>query len=105
MNTGFLRDSMLAAGIGYAGALTLGVSSRKALVPALLLSGLSFVVSREVIGLQRENAPLEDWIEQYKEDALDPDEEIIDPHHHLWDPRTQEKGWPISKRSIHMLYM
>ena len=26
-----------------------------------------------------------DWLDQVKEEALDPDLPIIDPHHHLWD--------------------
>ncbi|HCE25142.1 MAG TPA: amidohydrolase, partial [Hyphomonas sp.] len=25
-----------------------------------------------------------DWLAQVKEDIVDPDREIIDPHHHLW---------------------
>ena len=26
----------------------------------------------------------DDWIAQVSEDVVDPDREIIDPHHHLW---------------------
>ena len=29
---------------------------------------------------------------------------IIDPHHHLWDARTQPKGWPLSAGLIKMLF-
>ena len=26
----------------------------------------------------------DDWLNQHIEDVIDPDREIIDPHHHLW---------------------
>ena len=25
-----------------------------------------------------------DWLAQVQEDIIDPDREIVDPHHHLW---------------------
>ena len=25
-----------------------------------------------------------DWLGQLKEDVIDPEREIVDPHHHLW---------------------
>ena len=31
----------------------------------------------------------DDWLAQVKEDALEPDLPILDPHHHLWDFRTE----------------
>jgi L-fuconolactonase len=30
------------------------------------------------------------WVEQHREDVLEPDLPIIDPHHHLWDDRTEK---------------
>src|ERR1700681_2805476 len=29
--------------------------------------------------------PREDWLAQRKEEILDPNRPIVDPHHHLWD--------------------
>lgn len=35
------------------------------------------------------NKPIEDWLAlENQEDVLDPDQPIIDPHHHLWDIRS-----------------
>ena len=27
--------------------------------------------------------------------AIEPELVVFDPHHHLWDPFTQPKGWPV----------
>uniref|UniRef100_A0A7S0B6M8 Amidohydrolase-related domain-containing protein n=1 Tax=Pyrodinium bahamense TaxID=73915 RepID=A0A7S0B6M8_9DINO len=48
--------------------------------------------------------PLDIWIDTYREDAIDPDLEIIDPHHHLWDPRYHPKGWPLPLPMIQAWY-
>mmetsp|Transcript_15780 Transcript_15780/g.37104 ORF Transcript_15780/g.37104 Transcript_15780/m.37104 type:complete len:428 (-) Transcript_15780:170-1453(-) len=37
--------------------------------------------------------PLDAWLEQIAEDAIDPDMEIIDAHHHLWDLQSEPKEW------------
>lgn len=39
-----------------------------------------------------------------KEAAIDPNMPIVDPHHHLWDPRVQDKGWPVSPLVLKILY-
>lgn len=48
--------------------------------------------------------PLDQWIIQYEEDAVDVDIAILDPHHHLWDPVNHDKDWPIPKCLIRSLY-
>jgi hypothetical protein len=64
-----------------------------------------FLFTRALFGLEREKFPLETWIDAGdKETALDPDMPIVDPHHHMWDARTQDKGWPISQLMIRFLY-
>ena len=35
--------------------------------------------------LFRHPAPRADWLAQHREDILEPDLAIVDPHHHLWD--------------------
>lgn len=97
-------DIILSAGVGYIGSRALGATNRQALAATALFGGLASVISRGVIGLKREDYILEEWAKLYKEEALDPEEEIIDPHHHLWDFRSQDKGWPISKSAINILY-
>jgi len=38
--------------------------------------------------------PLDEWhLKKQREKAIEPKREIIDPHHHLWDHRVDEKGW------------
>lgn len=99
-------DTIVLTTMGYLGGLGLSRGNhRKAFVSALVCCGISRVLSRSFIGLQRENYPLEAWIEkEEKEDALDPDQKIIDPHHHLWDPKVQDKGWHLSKSAFAVLY-
>ena len=64
-----------------------------------------FLFTRAIFGLRRELFPLEEWIEKSdREAAIDPDLPIIDPHHHLFDARTQDKGWPVSPLMIFVLY-
>lgn len=61
--------------------------------------------TRALCGLEREKYPLETWIDAgEREAAIDPDFPIVDPHHHMWDARTQDKGWPMSKFTIRVLY-
>ena len=61
--------------------------------------------TRALCGLEREKYPLETWIDAgEREAALDPDFPIVDAHHHMWDARTQDKGWPVSKFMIRVLY-
>eukprot|EP00928_Gymnodinium_smaydae_P032506 TRINITY_DN23525_c0_g1_i1.p1 TRINITY_DN23525_c0_g1~~TRINITY_DN23525_c0_g1_i1.p1 ORF type:complete len:429 (+),score=55.19 TRINITY_DN23525_c0_g1_i1:136-1422(+) len=61
--------------------------------------------SRSVFGLKREPYPIETWVAQYEEDAVDPEIAIFDAHHHLWDPRIHDKGWPVSKFQLKLFYM
>ncbi|MGZ3411957.1 MAG: amidohydrolase family protein [Xanthobacteraceae bacterium] len=37
----------------------------------------------------RTNDARDAWLDQHREDILEPDLPIIDPHHHLWDARTE----------------
>ena len=39
----------------------------------------------------------EEWAEQYHEDAVDPEIEILDAHHHLFDFLNHDKGLPAPK--------
>lgn len=59
---------------------------------------------RRLLGLKEEKWPMDAWVDQHREDAIEPEMEIIDAHHHLWDPRSQPKGWPQSERMIHFMY-
>ena len=67
--------------------------------------GSMFLFTRAIFGLRRELFLLEDWIESGdREAAIDPEISIVDAHHHLWDARVHEKGWPVSKLTIWILY-
>lgn len=85
-------------------------SDRKALkaflagLSSAVLAALSQVLSRAVIGLKGEPWPLDEWAGQYQEDAFEPDIAVLDAHHHLWDARVQDKGWPIAKFLLKILY-
>ncbi|MDE0226254.1 MAG: amidohydrolase family protein [Gammaproteobacteria bacterium] len=46
---------------------------------------------------------LKRWLEQTREDVIDPDQPIIDPHHHLWDRRSQPELAPGSRQ--HRVYL
>lgn len=48
--------------------------------------------------------PLEAWDALYQEDAIDAEIDVFDPHHHLWDPRSQPKGWPVPMVMLKALY-
>ena len=66
---------------------------------------MCFILSRAILGLRREKYPLELWIDSgEREEVIDPDLPIVDAHHHLWDARTQDKGWPVSPLVIKILY-
>jgi len=77
----------------------------------LVLAGAAVLVvlrkcfSRAALGLKREKYPLEVWHDQYREVALEPSMPIVDPHHHLWDARTQPKGWPVPWFVIRLMYL
>ena len=61
--------------------------------------------SRSLLGLRRELFPLEIFIESAeREAAIEPDLPIVDPHHHLFDARCDDKGWPVSDLTIKVLY-
>jgi len=63
------------------------------------------IFSRSLFGLQREAFPLEEWIESAEsEAAIDPEMPIIDPHHHLWDARVDDKGWGVPSIVLRFLY-
>ena len=42
-------------------------------------------MSLDVTGAYRYPAPNEGWLDQHKEEIIEPDLPIIDPHHHLWE--------------------
>lgn len=66
---------------------------------------MGLVLSRSVFGLPRQKYALEVHVDSAEvEAAIDPDTPIIDPHHHLWDVRTQDKGWPVPPIVITILY-
>ena len=46
---------------------------------------------------------LKRWLAQTREEAIDPDQPIIDPHHHLWDRRSQPELPPGSRQ--HRVYL
>mmetsp|Transcript_24407 Transcript_24407/g.66628 ORF Transcript_24407/g.66628 Transcript_24407/m.66628 type:complete len:431 (-) Transcript_24407:78-1370(-) len=91
--------------------------------PKLLLSIVPVLLSLLLVGLRKQVVrllrrlrsikdaeedlsvwPIEPWLDKHREEAIDPDFEIIDPHHHLWDPRFHPKGWGIPLEMIQMWY-
>ena len=63
------------------------------------------IFSRSILGFRRELFPLEIFIESAeREAAIEPDLPIVDPHHHLFDARFDDKGWPVSDLTIKILY-
>mmetsp|Transcript_58145 Transcript_58145/g.123481 ORF Transcript_58145/g.123481 Transcript_58145/m.123481 type:complete len:406 (-) Transcript_58145:154-1371(-) len=65
---------------------------------------LGKVFSRSIVGLRSETWPLSEWVEQYEEDAIEPDLDIVDAHHFLWDPRIHNKGWPLPRWALRFIY-
>eukprot|EP00566_Odontella_aurita_P029193 CAMPEP_0113582990 /NCGR_PEP_ID=MMETSP0015_2-20120614/32244_1 /TAXON_ID=2838 /ORGANISM="Odontella" /LENGTH=156 /DNA_ID=CAMNT_0000487769 /DNA_START=132 /DNA_END=598 /DNA_ORIENTATION=+ /assembly_acc=CAM_ASM_000160 len=66
---------------------------------------MGIIFSRSLWGLPRQKYALEVHVDSAEiEAAIDPDIPIIDPHHHLWDARDQDKGWPIPPIVIKILY-
>ena len=49
--------------------------------------------------------PINEWNAQYEEDAVDPEIEVLDAHHHLFDFKTHDKGLPIPKWVIKLTYL
>ena len=49
------------------------------------------------------DANLKRWLEQASEDPIDPEQPIIDPHHHLWDRRSQPAPPPGTRQ--HRVYL
>ena len=63
------------------------------------------IFSRSILGHRRELFPLEIFIESAEpEAAIEPDLPIVDSHHHLFDARCDDKGWPVSDLTIKVLY-
>ena len=63
------------------------------------------IFSRSVFGFRRELFPLEIFIESAeREAAIEADLPIVDPHHHLFDARCDDKGWPVSDLTVKFLY-
>jgi len=91
--------------VGYAAAAGLAVAAllhktaednkwRKAILAGLVTWPiLAYLrkMSRRVLGFEREKGYIEEWAEQYEEDAIEPDLRIVDAHHHLWDWMTQPR--------------
>mmetsp|Transcript_29905 Transcript_29905/g.78814 ORF Transcript_29905/g.78814 Transcript_29905/m.78814 type:complete len:425 (-) Transcript_29905:12-1286(-) len=61
---------------------------------AWLAKKLADNLSRSVIGLKRELYPVEEWVLQYDEDAVDTDISVFDCHHHAGNARWP-RGWPV----------
>lgn len=57
-----------------------------------------------MFGGDRDKFPLEDWAEQGEEEAFEPELQILDSHHHLWDPRIHPKGWAIHHMLLNFFY-
>jgi len=72
---------------------------------ATIFIGLKQLLSRSVFGLKRELSPNEEWVQQYEEPAYEPELAILDCHHHLWDPATHDKGWPVSKLVLKIMFL
>jgi len=53
---------------------------------------------------QSNRASFNAWLDQTPEDALEPDLEIVDPHHHLWDMRefAGANPWGLFKQQYYM---
>lgn len=66
---------------------------------------LSRAMLRKLFCQKREKWPMDAWVDQYSEAAIDPSMEIIDAHHHLWDPTSHPKGWPVSLWQIKLYYL
>jgi len=67
---------------------------------------LSYSLFVRVVKLPGDHWPLDKWhAKQAPEQPLDPKQPIIDPHHHLWDVRIHDKGWPIKKSIIKIFFM
>jgi len=60
---------------------------------------------RKVMSLKAELWPVDEWVNLHREHAIDPDMEIIDPHHHIWDPRYHPKGWPVPLWIIQLFHL
>tara|TARA_B110000090_G_scaffold27774_1_gene28693 strand:+ start:1030 stop:1242 length:213 start_codon:yes stop_codon:yes gene_type:complete len=45
------------------------------------------------------------WLEQVKEEIIDPERPIIDPHHHLWRDERTSKLFELVKRHTGMKSM
>jgi len=103
-------DITLGAGLVVAAVVYHQSGDRKALkglfagLSSAVAAALGQVLSRAVIGLKPEAWPLQEWVGQYEEDAVEPDIAVLDAHHHMWDARVHDKGWPIGKLLIKLLY-
>mmetsp|Transcript_4039 Transcript_4039/g.4686 ORF Transcript_4039/g.4686 Transcript_4039/m.4686 type:complete len:454 (-) Transcript_4039:102-1463(-) len=99
-----LKDAATGAATVYVICSLLKLKKSKLFLSVLAGAASSFL-SRAVLGLKRELYPLEAWIDSGKrEKAIEPARPMIDPHHHLWDPRMHNKGWPINIAVVRMLY-
>ena len=104
MNSAFV-DAILGASGGYLACQAFGLKGWLRRLVTACGALLAAILTRRIIGRRRQRFPLEAWIDKsVAEDAIDPDRPMIDPHHHLWDARTQPKGWPIPKFVLKILY-
>mmetsp|Transcript_50962 Transcript_50962/g.95315 ORF Transcript_50962/g.95315 Transcript_50962/m.95315 type:complete len:430 (+) Transcript_50962:94-1383(+) len=62
-----------------------------AALTAAVAKALTMTFSRSLIGLPMEPWPHQEWVDQYEEDAVEPEIAIFDAHHHLWDHWTQNR--------------
>jgi len=68
-------------------------------ITALLgLGFLTYSLVVRFVKLPGDLWPLDKWhAKGITEEPLDPEQPIIDPHHHLWDPKVHDKGWQLRK--------
>ena len=81
----------------WGSSLILGTTSDVKELVILITAGLL----AEAIRLPWEKWPLDSWIDSVEpEEAIEPERRMIDPHHHLWHPFNQPKGWPVPRLAI-----
>ncbi|CAE8678241.1 unnamed protein product [Polarella glacialis] len=95
---------MMAALVASKWSKRLAVGAAIALALDFLRRRLSRALLRKLLGLPQELWPMDEWVNLHREDALEPDVEIVDAHHHLWDPRTQPKGWGIPSWALQVFF-
>jgi len=96
-------------GITYAAAVGFAGCAGDENLFLMILKGigyLTYLLFVRFVKLPGDHWPLDKWhTKQIPEQPLNPKQQIIDPHHHLWDVRVHDKGWPVKKILIKFLFM